>query len=88
MKTLTIILLIEWAAFLSASAQTGQNVNPLSAQAGEKWVIRWDRSDDFNKDAIDIQRQQARGKLRCGHKRAPNLNVGGLYKGLEPCRES
>ena len=34
-------------------AQEPVNVRPLSAKDGEKWVIKWNRSDDFNKDEVD-----------------------------------
>ena len=33
--------------------QSGGNARPLTAEPGEKWVIRWNRSDDFNGDAVD-----------------------------------
>ncbi|MFG0254815.1 MAG: family 16 glycosylhydrolase [Rhodopirellula sp. JB053] len=34
-------------------AQTAKNRRPLTATDNETWVIRWDRSDDFNGDEID-----------------------------------
>lgn len=34
-------------------AQTPKNSQPLSAKPGEKWKIRWDRSDDFNAPQMD-----------------------------------
>ena len=34
-------------------AQTPQNSRPLTATADEKWTIRWNRSDDFNGNAVD-----------------------------------
>lgn len=33
--------------------QTSKNVRPLSAKPGEKWTIRWNRSDDFNGQQVD-----------------------------------
>ncbi len=34
-------------------AQTAENGQPLTAASGEKWTIRWNRSDDFNGDEVD-----------------------------------
>lgn len=34
-------------------SQTAENSRPLSAKTGEKWMIRWDRSDDFNSQEVD-----------------------------------
>ena len=34
-------------------AQTGNNRVPLASTKGDQWTIRWDRSDDFNGDAVD-----------------------------------
>ncbi len=33
--------------------QEGKNVRPLSAKEDEKWMIKWNRSDDFNKDEVN-----------------------------------
>ena len=45
-------LLVALAA-THAVAQTPANVRPLSAPDDRSWTIRWDRSDDFNGDAVD-----------------------------------
>jgi beta-glucanase (GH16 family) len=37
----------------SVSGQTARNSQPLTAVDGEKWTIRWDRSDDFNGEVVD-----------------------------------
>lgn len=34
-------------------AQTSKNNVPLSSTSADRWSIRWDRSDDFNDDAVD-----------------------------------
>jgi len=52
-KVLSGILAVQGAAILSLSAQTPENSKPLSAKDGEQWRIRWDRSDDFNGEAVD-----------------------------------
>jgi len=39
-------------------AQTARNVRPMTASAGEKWVIRWNRSDDFNGAEVDWKKWQ------------------------------
>ena len=36
-----------------ALAQTARNARPLTAEPTEGWVIRWNRSDDFNGNEID-----------------------------------
>ncbi len=36
-----------------ANAQTKKNARPLTAKADEKWVIRWNRSDDFNGNSVN-----------------------------------
>lgn len=48
-----ILLLISVLAATPASAQQPKNVRPLSAKEGEEWVIKWNRSDDFNKKEVN-----------------------------------
>ncbi|MCR9208789.1 MAG: family 16 glycosylhydrolase [bacterium] len=36
-----------------AWSQSGNNAKPLTAKPGEKWTIKWNRSDDFNGDSVD-----------------------------------
>lgn len=36
-----------------ATAQTQRNAQPLTAEPAQKWVIRWNRSDDFNAKDVD-----------------------------------
>lgn len=48
---LTVLL-----ALLSVSighSQSPKNVRPLTAKPGERWTIRWDRSDDFSGAEVD-----------------------------------
>ena len=40
----------------SVFPQTPQANQPLTATGGEQWRIRWDRSDDFNGEAVDWQK--------------------------------
>lgn len=45
---------IFWGVFVSnLAAQTPRNARPATASADEGWVIRWNRSDDFNGAEID-----------------------------------
>jgi len=44
------LLLISSAPLI---AQTQRNAQPLTAEASQKWVIRWNRSDDFNAKSVD-----------------------------------
>jgi len=53
MNTLATTLAINIVALVSVVAQSNSNVRPLSAKPDEKWVIRWNRSDDFNADDVD-----------------------------------
>lgn len=48
----TFILFLVLAA-APAFAQTAINSRPMTATPDQSWVIRWDRSDDFNGDGID-----------------------------------
>lgn len=48
-----LALALVYAAPLSLFAQVESNVRPLSAPDDTTWTIRWDRSDDFNGDAVD-----------------------------------
>lgn len=57
-KLLLVIGAIHSVACLPLYPQSGSPVRPLSAEDGEKWVIRWDRSDDFNGDQIDWRKWQ------------------------------
>lgn len=43
-----------------AVAQTDQNARPLTAQPGEKWVIKWNRSDNFDGDSVDWRKWNQR----------------------------
>ena len=48
-----------YGAFVSAlSAQTARNSRPMTASPDEKWVIRWNRSDDFNGTEADWKKWQ------------------------------
>ena len=43
-----------WGVLVSQlSGQTEQNARPLTASVSENWVIRWNRSDDFNASTVD-----------------------------------
>lgn len=35
------------------TAQTQRNAQPITAESTQKWVIRWNRSDDFNAKDVD-----------------------------------
>ncbi len=59
-KTFLHIIAIHAAAISALSAQTAENSRPLSAKEGEKWTIRWDRSDDFNGQQVDWKKWQQR----------------------------
>lgn len=54
-----LLLWLRCAALMSgafapaAPAQTPNNVRPTTASPGENWVIRWNRSDDFNAPDVD-----------------------------------
>lgn len=50
---LRVLIFVGSAAVSQVSGQTPQNVRPLTAVAGENWVIRWNRSDDFNGSSVD-----------------------------------
>ena len=56
--SLSVFFLISSAVMSQLSGQTSQNVRPLSAAAGENWVIRWNRSDDFNAREVDWRKWQ------------------------------
>ena len=43
-----------------AVAQTGRNIRPLTAQSGEKWVIKWSRSGNFDGDSVDWRKWNQR----------------------------
>jgi beta-glucanase (GH16 family) len=60
MKSIVIALGVFVLGNCGLSAQTEQNVRPLSAKDGETWKIRWDRSDDFNGDQVDWKKWQLR----------------------------
>lgn len=51
-RTLTLLLVIFGAPSFAWSQSNG-NSKPLTAKPGEKWVIKWNRSDDFNRDSVD-----------------------------------
>lgn len=53
MKRLTITLLLLSVSAVPVLAQTYRNCKPLTAKHADKWVIRRNRSDDFNRDAVD-----------------------------------
>lgn len=53
-RFLTIFCALESAL----PAQTPRNVRPLTASIGENWVIRWNRSDDFNGTKVDWKKWQ------------------------------
>lgn len=55
---LSVFFLISSAVMSQLSGQTSQNVRPLTAAAGENWVIRWNRSDDFNAREVDWRKWQ------------------------------
>ena len=50
---LSIIACLFFALSSPLLAQTAQNSRPLTANADENWIIRWNRSDDFNGDQVD-----------------------------------
>ena len=52
-KSFLIIFVAGVAGLLPLSGQTAKNVRPLTAEEREKWVIRWNRSDDFSGEAVD-----------------------------------
>lgn len=57
-RTSTLLLLgcltLFGGAFVSVlPAQTAGNARPMTASASENWVIRWNRSDDFNGPGVD-----------------------------------
>lgn len=52
-RTILFITVLGALSHLPIHAQTPKNTQPLSAKPGEKWKIRWDRSDDFNGQQID-----------------------------------
>ena len=43
-----------------ASGQTSRNLRPLSAKTGDNWVIKWNRSDDFNGSQVDWRKWMKR----------------------------
>lgn len=49
------VTIIPWLFLLATPvmAQTAANSKPLTAKPGEKWILRWNRSDDFNGKKID-----------------------------------
>jgi beta-glucanase (GH16 family) len=53
MKSLPISLSLLCMGLSSATAQTLENARPLTAKAGEEWVLRGNRSDDFNGEQVD-----------------------------------
>lgn len=53
MKQLTPILFLPLLASTPVHAQTDRNARPLNAKPSEKWVIRWNRSDNFNAPSVD-----------------------------------
>ncbi|MCP5559981.1 MAG: family 16 glycosylhydrolase [Verrucomicrobiaceae bacterium] len=56
--SLRIFVLIGGAIASQLSGQTAQNSRPLTAAVGENWVIRWNRSDDFNDSNVDWRKWQ------------------------------
>lgn len=48
-----IFLLAGNTGVLRLAGQTAKNGRPLTAEEGETWVIRWNRSDDFQEEAVD-----------------------------------
>lgn len=55
---LNTILVLLFASATPAFGQAAHNARPLTAQPNEKWVIRWNRSDDFNGDQVDWRKWQ------------------------------
>ncbi len=50
---LSVAVLLLAVSASSLQAQAPRNSRPLTAKPAEKWVIRWNRSDDFNREAVD-----------------------------------
>ncbi len=48
-----VLLVATFNGVANVRAQTPKNVRPLTATDDQQWTIRWDRSDDFNGDAVD-----------------------------------
>jgi beta-glucanase (GH16 family) len=53
MRPLSEIVVALFAFSSPVLTQTARNARPLTAEPTEKWVIRWNRSDDFNGNSID-----------------------------------
>ena len=53
LRTLAIIACLCYAPPTQCLSQTAENGQPLTARADENWIIRWNRSDDFNGDGVD-----------------------------------
>ena len=53
LAVLAVIACLSVALASPLRAQTARNGRPLTANADENWIIRWNRSDDFNGDEVD-----------------------------------
>lgn len=52
-RALLLAAIIGSLGHVSIQAQTPKNVRPLTAKPGEKWAIKWNRSDDFNGQQVN-----------------------------------
>ncbi len=50
---LLLSVLFEWISIGALHAHTPKNARSLTAKPGENWVIKWNRSDDFNGRQVD-----------------------------------
>ncbi|WP_338020222.1 family 16 glycosylhydrolase [Rhodopirellula sp. P2] len=57
-----ICTLVFWLLLpvVPAVSQSERNARPLTAQASEKWVIKWNRSDDFKGEEVDWRKWNKR----------------------------
>lgn len=58
MRALVTGLVLASLCHCPTCGQTAKNVRPLTAEPGDPWVIRWDRSDDFSGPAVDWRKWQ------------------------------
>jgi len=58
LRSLWCFAILGGSCFSHLPAQTHLNVKPMTACANETWVIRWNRSDDFNGEGVDWKKWQ------------------------------
>ncbi len=73
--SLRIFFIFASAVLSQLSAQTPPNVRPLTAAPSENWVIRWNRSDDFNDSTVDWRKWQKNPEQFSGWKWDNERNV-------------